>query len=312
MEKIIIIGSGPAGLTAGIYAARANLDPLLFEGVVMGGPAGGQLTMTTEIENFPGFPTGVSGLELMMRMKEQILKFGKRVLAEDVESIDLSERPFRIKGNSTETTCETLIIATGATARHLGLPAEKRLWNRGMSACAVCDGGLPVFRNKDLVVVGGGDTAVEEAIYLTHFATRVYLIHRRNKLRASKIMQERLLNNPKVTPIWDSILVDVKGENKVEGVVVENVRTGAVTEFGAGGVFYAIGHVPNTRFLNNQLALDEAGYIITHPGTTQTSVKGVFACGDVQDKRYRQAVTAAGSGCMAALDAHKFIEGIEE
>jgi thioredoxin reductase (NADPH) len=311
VEKIVIIGSGPAGFTAGIYAARANLKPLMYEGFIAGGPAGGQLTMTTEIENFPGFPEGISGPDLMARMKEQFLKFGPRILSEDVESVDLSKRPITVKGSATETQCEVLIIATGATARLLGLPAEQRLWNRGMSACAVCDGGLPIFRNKDLFVVGGGDTAAEEALYLTSFASRVYLIHRRDKLRASQVMQDRLLNHPKITPLWDSFLIDVVGEKKVEGVTVKCVKTGEVRQMPAAGVFYAIGHTPNTGFLNNQLPLDDAGYIVTRVGTTLTPVKGVFACGDVQDRRYRQAVSAAGSGCMAALDAQKFLEGIE-
>jgi thioredoxin reductase (NADPH) len=311
VEKIVIIGSGPAGFTAGIYAARANLLPVMYEGFISGGPAGGQLTMTTEIENFPGFPERIAGPDLMTRMKEQFQKFGPKILSEDVESVDLSRRPFTVKGTSTETKCETLIIATGATARLLGLPVEKRLWNRGMSACAVCDGGLPIFRNKELIVVGGGDTAVEEALYLTKFAGRVYLIHRRDQLRASRIMQERLRACDKITPLWDSALEDVKGQNKVEGVVVRNVKTGVLTEMAAAGVFYAIGHTPNTAFLNGQLPLTETGYVVTRPGTTLTQVKGVFACGDVQDSRYRQAVSAAGSGCMAALDAQKFLEGIE-
>lgn len=311
MEKIVIIGSGPAGFTAGIYAARANLLPLMYEGFMSGGPAGGQLTMTTEIENFPGFPEGLAGPDLMLRMKEQFLKFSPKILSEDVESVDLSKRPFKVKGSSTETQCQVLIIATGATARRLGLPAEERLWSRGMSACAVCDGGLPIFRNKDLIVVGGGDTAVEEALYLTKFASRVYLIHRRDQLRASQIMQERMAACEKITPLWDSSLEDVKGQNRVEGVVVRNVKTGAVREMPAAGVFYAIGHTPNTAFLNGQLPLTGSGYVVTTPGTAITPVKGVFACGDVQDGRYRQAVTAAGSGCMAALDAQKFLEGIE-
>jgi thioredoxin reductase (NADPH) len=312
VEKIVIIGSGPAGFTAGIYAARANMVPLMYEGFISGGPAGGQLINTTEIENFPGFPEGVSGPDLMARMKEQFLRFKPKLLSEDVVSVNLSKRPFTIRGTSAETECQVLIIATGATARLLGLPAEQRLWNRGMSACAVCDGGLPIFRNKDLVVVGGGDTAVEEALYLTKFAGRVFLVHRRDQLRASPVMQERLFACEKVTPVWNSVLEDVKGQNRVEGAVLRNVKTGALNEMAAGGVFYAIGHTPNTAFLNGQLPLTDAGYIITQPGSTVTPVKGVFACGDVQDARYRQAVTAAGSGCQAALDARDFLDGIPQ
>jgi len=283
----------------------------MFEGVMAGGPPGGQLTMTTEIENFPGFPEGITGLDLMTKMKEQFQKYSNRILSEDVVNIDLSQRPFRIQGNSTVVETESVIIATGATARRLGLPAEARLWNRGISACAVCDGGLPIFRNKELVVVGGGDTAIEEAIYLTNFASKVYLIHRRDKLRASHSMQERLLKNEKVTVLWNSRLEDIKGDKKVEAAVVFNVVTNQIREYPVAGIFYAIGHTPNTGFLNQQLPVDEAGYLTTVPGTTLTPIQGVFACGDVQDSRYRQAISAAGSGCMAALDCQRFLEGLE-
>lgn len=309
MEKVVIIGSGPSGFTAGIYTARAGLAPLMYEGFISGGPAGGQLTMTTEVENFPGFPDGVSGQDLMLLLKKQYQRFEPRLLSEDVESVDLTRSPFVVKGSSTETACRALIIATGALARKLGLAAEERLWNKGMSACAVCDGGLPIFRNRELVVVGGGDTAAEEALYLTTFASKVYLIHRRDKLRASQAMQDRVLKHSKIVPLWDSVLEDVKGEKKVEGVVVRNLKTNTINEITVGGVFYAIGHTPNTAFLRGQIALDEDGYVKTQPGTTLTSVPGVFACGDVQDKRYRQAISAAGSGCMAALDAQKYLEG---
>ncbi|MCC6993684.1 MAG: thioredoxin-disulfide reductase [Deltaproteobacteria bacterium] len=308
IEKVVIIGSGPAGHTAAVYAARANLNPLMFEGFMAGGvAAGGQLTTTTEVENYPGFPEGVDGTELMDRMRKQSTRFGTRIHTETVESIDLSKRPFRVKSTDREVLAQTVIITTGATAKRLFIKGEDRLWQAGISACAVCDGALPIYRQKVLIVVGGGDTAVEEATHLTKFGSKVVVVHRRNELRASKIMQKRLLDNPKVEMMWDSAVEEALGDKALTAVRVKNLKTGAVTDVAAGGLFYAIGHVPNTAFLAGQLTLDETGYIVTKPGTTQTSVEGCFAAGDVQDKQWRQAVTAAGTGCMAALEAERFI-----
>lgn len=310
VEQVVIIGSGPAGHTAAIYAARANLSPLLFEGFMAGGvAAGGQLTTTTEVENFPGFPKGISGPELMDHMREQAIHHGTRVVTETVETVDLSQRPFRLTTDSQTVLAQTLIIATGATARRMGIPGEEKLWNRGISACAVCDGALPLFRNQELVVVGGGDTAAEEATHLTKFGSKVIVVHRRGELRASKAMQKRLLENKKAELLWYHVLEEAVGGEFLEGVRVRNVQTGAEQVVPCRGLFYAIGHVPNTAFLNGQLKLDETGYVITKPGTTQTSVPGVFAAGDVQDKRWRQAITAAGTGCMAALEVEAFLAG---
>jgi thioredoxin reductase (NADPH) len=307
VEKVVIIGSGPAGHAAAIYTGRANLLPLMFEGFMMGGVPGGQLTTTTEIENFPGFPGGISGPELMNRMREQSAKCGARIVTEDVTSVDLSNRPFIVKTDSQEVSARALIVATGATAKKLQVPNGERLWNRGISACAVCDGALPIFRNKVLAVVGGGDTACEEATYLTHFASKVLILHRRDELRASKAMQQRTLENPKIEVLWDTVLQDALGESMVSGVRVRNVKTGETRDLDAGGLFFAIGHQPNTGIFAGQLDLDETGYILTRPGTSTTSVPGIFAAGDVQDKTYRQAITAAGSGCMAALECERWL-----
>ena len=311
MENVVIIGSGPAGHTAAIYAARANLSPLMFEGMMAGGiAAGGQLTTTTEVENFPGFPDGISGPELMERMRAQSLKHGTRIETQTVERVDLSKSPFKIVTDAgTEIETKALIIATGATARRMDIPGDNTYWQRGISACAVCDGALPIFRNKVVAVIGGGDSAVEEATHLTKYASKVVLIHRRNELRASKAMQQRAFDNPKIEIMWDSVPVEAKGEKFLTGLKVKNVKTGELKEIACSGLFYAIGHVPNTAFLGGQLELDEAGYIKTVPGSTVTKIPGVFACGDVQDKKYRQAISAAGSGCMAALEAERYLDG---
>jgi thioredoxin reductase (NADPH) len=308
MENVVIIGSGPAGHTAAIYAGRANLKPLMFEGFMAGGvAAGGQLTTTTEIENFPGFK-GIDGTELMNRMREQSLHCGTRIRTETVNKVELKPGgPFKVWTDDGMVEAKTLIIATGATAKRMHVPGEESLWQRGISACAVCDGALPLFRNQPLVVVGGGDTAVEEATHLTKFGSKVYLVHRRDSLRASKAMQQRAFKNPKIEMVWDTVLLDAEGKDSLEQVKLQNVKDGKEFRLDAKGLFYAIGHTPNTGFLEGQLKLDEQGYILTEPGTTKTSVPGVFAAGDVQDKKYRQAVTSAGTGCMAALDAENFL-----
>ncbi len=310
MEKLIIIGSGPAAHTAAIYAARAKLNPLLYEGLMAGGvAAGGQLTTTTEVENYPGFPEGIQGPELMERIRKQSLHCGARINTKTVTKVDLKTRPFKISADDETVESQALIIATGATARRLHVPGEDRLWQKGISACAVCDGALPIFRNKVVVAVGGGDSAVEESTFLTKYASQVILLVRRDELRASKVMQERLLANPKIRIMWNTVLIEVVGDAVLKAVKVKNVKTGEQIVLDANGLFYAIGHLPNTAFLQGHLELDEIGYVKTKPGTTLTSSKGVFACGDVQDKIYRQAITAAGTGCMAALDAERFLSG---
>ncbi len=307
-RKLVIIGSGPAAYTAAIYAARANLFPLIYEGF-FAGPAGGQLMTTTEVENYPGFPEGVTGPALMEMMRKQAEKFGTAILTEDVVSVDLRARPFVVAGSSTCILADALIIATGATAQRLDVEGAKdgQFWQKGVTACAVCDGAAPIFRNKDLYVFGGGDTAVEEAIFLTKYGKKVYLVHRRGELRASKIMGERALKHPKIEIIWNHVLSKVVGDSVVTGVVLKDVNTGRETPHEAGGVFFAIGHTPNTAFLKGQVALHPTGYIKVKEGTSYTNIEGVFAAGDVQDHVYRQAVTAAGSGCMAALDAERFL-----
>jgi thioredoxin reductase (NADPH) len=305
--KLLIIGSGPAGYTAAIYAARANLAPVLFEGFYTG-PAGGQLMTTTEVENYPGFPEGISGPELIERFRAQALRFGTRIISEDIESVKLSGQPFTAKGSKTEIEANAIIIATGATAKRLDIKGARdgEFWQKGVTACAVCDGAAPIFRNRPLFVVGGGDTAVEEALFLTKFGSRVYIVHRRDQLRASKIMQERALHHPKVEILWDTVVVAVEGDSVVRSVVLENVKTGDKTTKEAGGLFFAIGHTPNTAFLQGQVELHPTGYIKVFKGT-RTSVEGIFAAGDVQDHEYRQAITAAGSGCMAALEAERWL-----
>lgn len=305
MENVIIIGSGPAGLTAAIYTARANLKPLVFEGFQYGG----QLMNTTDIENFPGFPEGIMGPDLMNDMREQAKRFEANLVQKNVEAIDLSQRPFKVTVDAAVHEAKTLIFATGANARMLGLEAEKRLLGRGVSTCATCDGFF--FSGKEIVMVGGGDSALEEAMFLTKFASKVSVIHRRDQLRASKIMQERALKNEKIAFVWNSVVEDILGESKVDGVKVKNVKTGEITEIACDGFFLAIGHIPNTTLVKGQLDLTDQGYIITQPDSTATSVKGVFAAGDVQDAKYRQAITAAGSGCMAAIEAERFLESEE-
>lgn len=307
-RKLVIIGSGPAAYTAAIYAARANLQPLIYEGF-FSGPAGGQLMTTTEVENYPGFPEGVTGPALMDKFRKQAEKFGTTILTEDVASIDLKVRPFVITGSSTSVVADALIIATGASAKRLDVPGagDGEFWQKGVTACAVCDGAAPIFRNKDLFVFGGGDSAVEEAVFLTKYGKKIYLVHRRDELRASKIMAERALHHPKIEVIWNHVLVKVVGEDVVTKVVLKDVNDGKEMAHDAGGVFFAIGHTPNTAFLNHQVALLPNGYIKVKAGTSYTSVEGVFAAGDVQDHVYRQAVTAAGSGCMAALDAERWL-----
>ncbi len=311
-QKLVIVGSGPAAYTAAIYAARANLAPLLFEGF-FSGPAGGQLMTTTEVENFPGFPEGITGPEFMEKCKAQAIRFGTTVLSEDVEEVKLGSNPFLVKG--AETTVETLslIIATGASARRLDVPGSKdgEFWQKGVTACAVCDGAAPIFRDQELFVIGGGDTAVEEAIFLTKYGRKVYIVHRRGELRASKIMTQRALSHPKIEIIWNHELARIDGDSVVREVTLKEIPSGKETKRQGGGVFFAIGHEPSTKFLKGQVALTSHGYVQVEGRSSRTSIPGVFAAGDVQDPTYRQAVTAAGSGCMAALDAEKWISELE-
>lgn len=310
MKKVtlVIIGSGPAGYTAAIYAARANMKPVLFEGF-FSGPAGGQLMTTTEVENYPGFPEGISGSELMDNFRKQALRFGTEVLTDDVESVDFQQHPYTIKGKNHSFQADAVIIATGATANRLDIPGagegEGGFWQKGVTACAVCDGAMPIFRNKHLYVIGGGDSAVEEATFLTKFGSKVFIVHRRDKLRASKIMQERALHHPKIEILWDSVVTNVEGNSVVSHVTVKNLKTGQETRNEAGGLFFAVGHTPNTAFLKGQVELHENGYIKVQPGTSKTSVDLVFAAGDAHDHVYRQAITAAGSGCMASIEAER-------
>jgi len=311
-EKVIIIGSGPAGYTAALYAARANMNPLMFEGFYSG-PAGGQLMTTTEVENYPGFPDGITGPDLMEIFKKQAERFGARFLQEDVTACNLTgKHPFEVIAKQAHF-AECVIIATGATAKRLDVPGtgDAEYWNKGVSACAVCDGANPFFRNKPLYVIGGGDSAVEEALFLTHYASRVYLVHRRDELRASKIMAKRALSHPKLEIVWDSVVEKVGGTKLMESITIKNLKTGKIETHPASGLFFAVGHVPNTVFLNNQIDLYPNGYIKVVPGTTKTNIEGVFAAGDVQDSVYRQAITAAGTGCMAALEAERWLAARE-
>ncbi len=301
-RDVIIIGSGPAGLTAAIYTARANLKPLVIEGL----QAGGQLMLTTDVENYPGFPDGIVGPDLMAKFREQAERFGAEFLTADVEEVDFSASPKRVRVGGKDEFAKTVIVSTGAQARMLGLSTEQSLLGRGVSTCATCDGFF--FRGHDIAVVGGGDSALEEANFLTKFADKVTLVHRRKELRASKIMQDRAFANPKIEFVWNSQVTGVKGSGRVEALELRDVETGANTELPVTGLFVAIGHDPNTKLFTGQLDLDEGGYIVTQPGSTVTSVPGVFAAGDVQDHKYRQAITAAGSGCMAALETERYIE----
>ena len=310
MENLIVIGSGPAGHTAAIYAARARLAPVMFEGMFAAGvAAGGQLTTTTEVENYPGF-LEISGPLLMDQMRAQSLRCGACIITETVDKVDLSQRPFKVWAGGIEYQAKALIVATGATAKRMHIPGEEALWQKGISACAVCDGALPFFRDKVLAVVGGGDSAVEEAVYLTKFASKVLMIVRRDVLRASKVMQERAKNNSKIEILFNTVPLEVLGDKSVSALKIKNVIDQAEAKIAVGGLFYAIGHLPNTAFLEGQLELDESGYIKKNPGSTTTSVQGVFAAGDVQDHVYRQAVTSAGTGCMAALDAQRYLESL--
>jgi len=313
LENVIIVGSGPAAHTAAVYSGRAELEPLLFEGFMAGGvAAGGQLTTTTEVENYPGFPDGITGPELMDRMRNQSVKCGTRIRTETVTRVDLSTHPLKVYTATAEYRTRALIIATGATAKRLDLPGEQLYWQKGISACAVCDGALPIFRGKPLVVIGGGDTACEEASYLSKYGSSVTMLVRRNVLRASKAMQHRVFSDPKITIMWHTEAREALGEQTLTGVRVQNNQTREETIIEASGLFYAIGHQPNTEFLETQLTTDETGYVITEPDSTRTNVAGVFACGDVKDKVFRQAVTAAGSGCMAALEAQHYLVDLKD
>jgi thioredoxin reductase (NADPH) len=303
-EKVIIIGSGPAGYTAAIYAARATLRPLVFEGI----QPGGQLTITTDVENYPGFPDGVMGPALMEEMKKQAERFGTRFVGSEVTRVDLSSQPFKVWAGEEAYTAHALIIATGATAKWLGIPSEKQYQGRGVSACATCDGFF--FKNVEVAVVGGGDTAVEEATFLTKFASKVHIIHRRGELRASKAMQHKAKTNPKMALVWNSVVDEVLGDGKkVTGLRLKSTTDGSTRELPVGGLFLGIGHEPNTRLFKGQLDMNEVGYLTVKAPTTATSVPGVFACGDVADPNYRQAISAAGTGCVAAIDAERFLAG---
>jgi thioredoxin reductase (NADPH) len=302
MENVIIVGSGPAGYTAAIYAARANLKPLMFEGLT----PGGQLMITSDVENYPGFDKAVTGPDLMDVMRKQAARFETRFITKNVTAVDFSKRPFKVWCEEQMYEAQTVIVSTGASAKWLGLDSEKRLMGKGVSACATCDGAF--FKNVDVVVVGGGDTAMEEASFLTRFAKQVFLLHRRDEFRASKIMQHRVLNNPKIKTLFNTAVEEILGDKGVTGVRAKNVKTGEISEIKCEGFFVAIGHHPNTDIFSEYIEIEDTGYIKTVPGSTRTNIPGIFAAGDVQDHIYRQAVTAAGTGCMAALEAERFLE----
>ncbi len=303
--KVIIVGSGPAGLTAAIYTARANLNPLILEGT----QPGGQLTITTEVENYPGFADGITGPVLMDEMRKQATRFGTVSKFEVVTDVDFSKKPFTVIAENKEYTADSVIIATGASARWLGIDSEKKFMGFGVSACATCDGFF--FKDKEVIVVGGGDSAMEEATFLTKFATKVYIVHRREGLRASKIMVDKARKNEKIEFLLNKTIEEIKGEKSVSSVILKDTKSGELNEMKIDGVFMAIGHIPNTQIFSDKIDSDESGYLITEPDSTRTNIEGVFACGDVQDKIYRQAVTAAGSGCMAAIDAERYLESNE-
>ena len=308
VENLVVIGSGPAGYTAAIYAARANLKPFMFEGYQVGGLPGGQLMTTTEVENFPGFPDGITGPQLMDRMKAQAKRWGTEMVTEDVTEVDFRQRPFMIRSEERDVLAHSVVIATGATARRLNLPSETEYWNKGISACAICDGATPIFNNEELAVIGGGDSAAEEAVYLTKYGSHVHLLVRRDQMRASKAMQDRVLANDKITVHWNTEAVDVFGNgDRMEGITIRDRVSGVEQPLSARGLFYAIGHTPNTKLFEGQIDLDDVGYISTQTNSVETSVEGVFAAGDVQDHDYRQAITAAGTGCMAALLAERWL-----
>ncbi|KAJ5706864.1 Pyridine nucleotide-disulfide oxidoreductase class-II [Penicillium malachiteum] len=323
-SKVVIIGSGPGAHTAAVYLSRAELQPVLYEGMLANGTAaGGQLTTTTDVENFPGFPAGIGGQELMDNMRKQSERFGTEIITETISKLDLSEKPFKMwtewndaPGSEPARTADAVIIATGANARRLDLPGEEKYWQNGISACAVCDGAVPIFRNKPLYVIGGGDSAAEEAMFLAKYGSSVTVLVRRDKLRASNIMAERLLAHPKCTVRFNTVATEVIGEEKPNGLMshlrVKNTVNGQEEIVEANGLFYAVGHDPASALVKGQIDLDDEGYIVTKPGTSYTSLEGVFACGDVQDKRYRQAITSAGSGCIAALDTEKYLSEFGE
>ncbi|NLI79132.1 MAG: thioredoxin-disulfide reductase [Candidatus Riflebacteria bacterium] len=307
IRNVVIVGAGPAGLTAAVYTSRADLKPLVIEGFMAGGQPGGQLMTTSEVENFPGFPKGIMGPDLIGQMREQAVRFGADMLTEDVTAVDLRGPVFHLTTSSQQIEARAVIIATGASARLLDLPSAKTFWGKGVSACATCDGALPMFRNQVIAVVGGGDTAMEEAAYLTRFAARVVLIHRRAEFRASRIMVERTFANPKIEVVTDSVVDEIVGDTVMRGLKIRNLKTGAVRDLEARGFFMAIGHEPNTKFLGGQVRLDDKGYLAVRHPTSYTSVEGVFGCGDVIDPHYRQAISAAGTGCVAALDAERWL-----
>lgn len=309
VENMVIIGSGPAGYTAAVYAARANLKPVMFEGFQAGGLPGGQLMTTTDVENYPGFPEGITGPKLMQRMKAQAERWGTECYTEDVVHVDLSQRPFTVRSAEREVKTNSIVISTGATAKRLHLPCEDQFWSRGISACAICDGATPLFHGAELAVIGGGDSAAEESNYLTKYGDHVHLLVRKEQMRASKAMQDRVLNNPRLTVHWNTEAVDVFGEDggHMEGVKIRNSKTNEESNLYVKGLFYAIGHNPNTSLFQGQIELDEVGYVVTKPGSVETNVEGVYAAGDVQDHEFRQAVTAAGTGCQAAMLAERWL-----